>query len=404
MKVHVQYKNKRYRRKPDIILADLIKSVASEQGHPFLVAIGGPGGSGKSTFAKKLSSQLKPHSRVLPLDEYKTPRRLRAKLNVFGPHPQANEMALMEKHVQCLSEGKHFDRPVYDKKLGRIHSKKSFRPRRITIVEGEVATFKPFRPYTHLSIFIDAHWKTLLKTRINRDITERGYDKEKAITTFLHSNLKEFQQYGADSKKHADIHIYCDEDYDLYIESIEIQLFKQYHALFEKNIMEIQRSEKTYDVPLALQKNDKIDIETFADFLQALFHQGIHRIIVGHYCAEGITLTRQEHKTLIQTACEFFPGEIVSYIQATNLTDSRALVQASAEYGADQVIVDLETLHGDFKKNGIERYKNALLTETIPVQFTINHNIKLKNNPLSAKIQAQNIFKGFPLHLRPPFC
>ncbi|MCD4781741.1 MAG: zeta toxin family protein [Candidatus Omnitrophica bacterium] len=403
MKIHVQYKNKRFRRKPDIILADLIQNISSRQERPFLVTIGGPGGSGKSTFAKKLASRLKPHSIVLPLDDYKTPRALRSKLNVFGPHPRANEMELIKKHFQKVSRGKNFDRPVYDKKLGKIHSKKSFHPRKITIIEGEVATFKPFRPYTQLSIFIDANWKTLLKTRINRDITERGYDKEKAITTFLHSNLKEFQQYGADSKKHADIHIYCDDDYDIYIESIEIKLFEQHHALFNKNIMAIQRSEKTFDVPLALDENKKIDIETFADFLQALFHEGVHRIIIGHYCAEGITLTRQEHKTLIQTACKFFPGEIITYLQAANLIDSRALILASAEYGADRVIVDLETLTGDLKEAGIERYKNALLTDAIPVQFTINHNIKLKNNPLGAKIQAQKVFKGFPLNLRPPF-
>lgn len=128
MKIHVQYKNKRFRRKPDIILADLIQNISSRQERPFLVTIGGPGGSGKSTFAKKLASRLKPHSIVLPLDDYKTPRALRSKLNVFGPHPRANEMELIKKHFQKVSRGKTLTDRSTIKNWGRSIQKNLFIP------------------------------------------------------------------------------------------------------------------------------------------------------------------------------------------------------------------------------------------------------------------------------------
>ena len=65
------------------------------------------------------------------------------------------------------------------------------------------------------SIFIDAHWRTQLHTRIERDILERGYTPRKAIETFLHSNLLEFETYGASSKNWADVHLHCDAQYRL---------------------------------------------------------------------------------------------------------------------------------------------------------------------------------------------
>lgn len=65
------------------------------------------------------------------------------------------------------------------------------------------------------SVFIDAHWRTQLQTRLERDIRERGYSPRKAIETFLHSNLLEFEIYGAASKHWADIHLHCDAEYRL---------------------------------------------------------------------------------------------------------------------------------------------------------------------------------------------
>ena len=56
--------------------------------------------------------------------------------------------------------------------------------------------------------------------RVNRDINERGYTPKKAIAAFLYSNLHEFAEYGEESRKWADVHIHCSEDYRLVVDAV----------------------------------------------------------------------------------------------------------------------------------------------------------------------------------------
>lgn len=401
-KIHVQYSNKRARRQPAKILARLIKAMSSDSSCPFIVLIGGPGGSGKSTIAGKIQAQLN-NAAILALDDYKTSRVLRKAHNIFGPHPKANEMAMIKKHLVCLKNGRPFDKPVYNRRLGRISRFEKFSPSPVTLVEGEVATYQPFRKSAHLTLFVDAHWNTLLNARLIRDIGQRGYDTDKTIATFLHSNLREFQRYGADSKRHADIHIYCDEDFHFFIESIEQRLFETYQNIFEPDLNPIDTTTAPVDIPVPLNEDLTPDLKTYDEYLNALFHQGIHRIIVGHFCAEHITLTPPEKKILFQSACEFFPGEIFSYIPAGNLEETRGLVNSAREYGADCILVDLSSLPKTVSIDGRRRYQQALQHHG-PVIFTRpGHALRLSHDPIAAKQRARMLIKNFPATVRPPF-
>ena len=402
-KIHVQYSNRRVRRKPDALLSRLIRAMAIEANAPIIIAIGGPGGSGKSTLARKIAGHLKKGVSILNLDDYKTPRQTRSAQNIFGAHPQANKMDLIKTHLTAIKKGKSFNKPVYCRKEGMINRFKEFIPQPVTVVEGEVATYKLFRSFASLNIFVDAHWETLLKARIIRDIEKRGYDKDKAIATFLHSNLREFGKYGAESKKHADIHIYCDEDFNLFVESIEQNLFGKYLRLFETAITPITLKKKALDVPVPFDEKGRIDLKYFAECLNKFFHQGVHRVIIGHYCQEGQTLTRNEHKELLQSACEFFPGEIIFYTPAGSLPDTRYLCRAAFEYGADKIIVDLKDLKKKFKSGGVTSYKMAFAPDKIPVGFTLPKTLPLLNNPKLAKRKAAGMIAGFPQTCRPPF-
>lgn len=186
---------------------------------PVIIALGGPGGTGKTTFAALLAEELQDAS-VLALDDYKTARAVRAKKNIFGPHPQANKTALIRAHLERLRSGKAIKKPLYCRNAGKARTREDFYPARFVIAEGEVATYSVFYPCVDFSIFIDSHWKTQLNTRIQRDIEERGYSPQKAIAAFLYSNLHEFSEYGASSKQWADIHIHCDEQYRLQIDGV----------------------------------------------------------------------------------------------------------------------------------------------------------------------------------------
>ena len=54
----------------------MLHEASARLGRPVLIGIGGPGGSGKSTFCSELSRHLE-DARILPLDDYRKPRHER---------------------------------------------------------------------------------------------------------------------------------------------------------------------------------------------------------------------------------------------------------------------------------------------------------------------------------------
>jgi uridine kinase len=213
-----QWRGGREEEAHEIIARALLRKFKGYK-RPVIIAVGGPGGTGKTIFAARLAAALE-DAAVLPLDDYKTTRKARAKKKIFGPHPKANKIALIRSHLERLRLGKDIQKPLYCRVLGRSHRRQTFAPARFVIIEGEIATYSVFHAYVDFSIFIDSHWKTQLNTRIQRDIKERGYSPQKAIASFLYSNLHEFSEYGAESKQWADIHIHCDSEYRLVIDAV----------------------------------------------------------------------------------------------------------------------------------------------------------------------------------------
>lgn len=136
------------------------------------MAIGGPGGSGKSTLTQALLQRL-PEAAVLQLDDYKTPRAQRSSSGLLGAHPKANRMDLIAHHLEKLAAGQGIEKPIYDPVRGEAIESEGLEPSPILLVDGEISTYPEFRPHLHLSIFVDAHWKTLLQTRITRDVEVR---------------------------------------------------------------------------------------------------------------------------------------------------------------------------------------------------------------------------------------
>lgn len=218
-RIHVKIGKAGRAAAPHLLLAAALLKKFAERKHPVLIAVGGPGGTGKSTFATRLAGEL-PGASVLKLDDYKTSRAARAVKKLQGPHPEANEMALLKEHLQTLKRGAAIEKPVYCRKSGLAAKTEPFAPARFIIAEGEISTYPEFYELVDFSIFIDSHWWTQLRTRIGRDIVKRGYSVKKALTTYVRSNLLEFKAYGARSRNWADVHIHCDRKYRLRIDAV----------------------------------------------------------------------------------------------------------------------------------------------------------------------------------------
>ena len=334
-KTHVALKNGAHRA-PEQVVAELLQALFGERKSPILVAIGGPGGTGKTSFAKALAALLDGAS-VLRLDDYKTSRAFRAERKIFGPHPEANKLELLKDHLVELRAGRSFRRPVYDRETGEALESMRYEPARFNILEGEVATYRDLRELVDFSIFIDSDWKTQLRTRVERDVGDRGYDCKKAISTFLQSNLREFSEYGAESKKWADLHIYCDEDYHLEIESVADALFDGYRELFAAEYAEVGLKGLIVPVLTPFGGDGSIDQRAFIRHLDFLAHHGVHRIMVNGTTAEFYSLLPDERKLLFKLARRYFPGLVVLHAGGTGLAQNRIEVQWANEFGADAV-------------------------------------------------------------------
>ncbi len=200
-------------------LAGALKKHFRDGADPVLIAVGGPGGTGKTSFAVRLGEALG-GAGVLSLDDYKTPRKQRAEKNIYGPHPDANDMALIRLHLGSLRRGESINKPVYCRKRGMTRLTEEFHPGRFVIAEGETACYQYFSGLFDVTLFIDSDLQTQLNTRFERDIRERGYTPQKAGAAFIYSNLIEFPRYGACGAERADILIRCGRDYRLSIKKI----------------------------------------------------------------------------------------------------------------------------------------------------------------------------------------
>lgn len=382
-KAHIALKNGT-RRAPEQVVAELLHAMFGDGSEPVLVAIGGPGGTGKSSFSKALAKQLG-EATVLRLDDYKTSRAFRAARNIFGPHPEANKLELLRDHLVEMKAGRRFRRPVYNQQTGEATDAIPYEPQRFNLLDGETATYREFRELVDFSIFIDSDWKTQLATRVDRDIEERGYDREKAIATFLQSNLREFSEYGAESKKWADLHLYCDAEYHLEIESVADDLFRRHQKLFASEYAEVGLKGLVVPVLTPFDDGGGIDQRAFIRHLEFLARHGVHRIMVNGTTAEFFSLLPEERKTLLKLARRYFPGLIVMHAGGTGLAQNRVELQWANELGADAVAALPPIYPAGLPEAGIIDYLGALESEA-DVPFMLYNFPKHSGNPITPGI------------------
>ena len=382
-KTHIAVKNGN-RRASERLVAALLVDRFGAMGRPVLVAVGGPGGTGKSTFSAALAEALG-DAAVLRLDDYKTSRAFRSERNIFGPHPDANKLDLLKDHLAEMRAGRTFRRPFYNKESGEAVDSVLFEPRRFNILDGEIATYPHLRELVDFSIFIDSDWKTQLNTRLERDVEERGYDREKAIATFLQSNIREFSEFGAESKKWADLHLYCDEEYHLEIESVAEAVFCEHRTLFAVDYAEVGLRGLIVPVLTPFNSDGVIDQRAFIRHLEYLSHHGVHRIMVNGTTAEFFSMLPEERRLMLKLARRYFPGLIVLHAGGTGLVQNRMEVRWANEFGADAVAVLPPIYPAGLSEAGLIDYFCALEFEA-DVPFILYNFPKHSGNPITPKV------------------
>ncbi len=172
----------------------------------FLIFITGPGGSGKSTFAKALQEQIA-ECNILRLDDYRLSRKERADSGVPGSNPDANNLELIHKHLREIKNGNSFTKPIYDAVSGETDKTELYTPKKYNLIDGELCLHEDIIDLSDLTIYLKEWLPTLFFRRMKRDIGKRGYSIIKSLKIFWKSNIIDFSRYYKNNFKFVGIFV-----------------------------------------------------------------------------------------------------------------------------------------------------------------------------------------------------
>ncbi len=176
-----------------------------------LIGVAGGSGSGKSTFARELSSALATRGRVLILEQDSYYRDQSANFDCDGgrvnfDHPSAIEWPLLVSHLQKLKAGQAVDRPVYD---FSTHKRRSeflvVHPVPFLILDGILILLpEELRRELDFKIFIHTPEDLRFERRMARDVAERGRTPDGVRAQFMSQVKPMHDQFVEPSRQHAD--------------------------------------------------------------------------------------------------------------------------------------------------------------------------------------------------------
>ena len=177
----------------------------------FIIGITGGTGSGKTTIVNKVKN-LFDQSDVgfLSSDSYyKDNSNLnfskRDKLNYDTP--DAIDFDLLNSHIKILKTGQDINVPQYSFSTHlRLKNSTLFKPKKILIIEGILILSNiTLKGQINYNVFLDCSRDTRLKRRLERDISERGRNREDIIKLFENRLDKMHRNYVEPIKKECNL-------------------------------------------------------------------------------------------------------------------------------------------------------------------------------------------------------
>ena len=179
---------------------------------PYIIGICGGTCSGKTTVWNKISEELSQMNESLSTnvvscisqDNYYLSGNNDTNFDV----PEAIDMALLIEHLKQIKSGKAINCPTYD---FTTHQRSSTRtitvePTPIIVVEGILIFFiKELRDLFDYKIYVDAFRELRFLRRLERDVKERGRDKDEIIDRYFKDVLPSNYHYVEPSASFANI-------------------------------------------------------------------------------------------------------------------------------------------------------------------------------------------------------
>jgi phosphoribulokinase len=193
------------------ILENVVRKLACA--YPLVIGITGAGGAGKTTFGHFIMLYYgHENCASIDLDDYLISREERGRLGMTGYNPKANQLSLARRHLLELKNGRTISKPRYNHNTGKVMENETVAPKKLIIIEGVSTLYDTIAELNDFSFFLEATEKTQIKSRIMRDVNERGYTKREAI--LLYKNLKpEYKRFIEPTKAKASVIFKVTPDY-----------------------------------------------------------------------------------------------------------------------------------------------------------------------------------------------
>jgi len=177
---------------------------------PFIIAIAGGTGSGKTYITKKIHEVSPDNIVSISHDNYYIDRRdvpMDKRDEINYDEPAALDNRLLLEHLKQLHNGNQIDIPQYD---FTTHTRKRethrVYPMPVVIVEGILILTDPeIRSFFNLIVFVDVKPDVRLARRLQRDVGERDRDYQTSINQYLVSAGPMHDKYVEPGTEYADL-------------------------------------------------------------------------------------------------------------------------------------------------------------------------------------------------------
>jgi uridine kinase len=185
--------------------------MAARMGRPFLVAVAGGTGSGKTTVAHRLAETLGVERfALMKLDSYycdQTHLAFSDRITTNYDHPAAFDWPLLQQHLRALIAGQTVEVPVYDfAEHTRSAETVTVTPAQVVCLEGILVLYEAeLRSLFDLKVYVDTDSDIRFIRRLQRDVAERGRTPENVIDQYLTTVRPAHEQFIEPSKRFADV-------------------------------------------------------------------------------------------------------------------------------------------------------------------------------------------------------
>jgi len=197
---------------------------------PFIIAVAGGSGSGKTFLAERLVAALHDRRPLLLSQDYyyrdRSDLTFEQRQWINYDDPEAIEFSLLIRQLQALGEGHSIDHPLYD---FTTHNR---RPETVRVSPSDwiildgilLLAVAELLPLLNLKIFVDTSMDLCFIRRLQRDTTSRGRSVQSVIDQYLATVRPMYLRYVFPSRVHADLVVSGEAESALTIEKILAKL------------------------------------------------------------------------------------------------------------------------------------------------------------------------------------